>query len=276
MAEFIIDDIRKSFARGPAKNRPAAMRGSAGTAAAAGTGTAAGGRLNVLNGVCLSGDTDEITVILGKSGCGKTTLLRILCGLEEQDAGSFSFPGEALPGMVFQEPRLMPWLSVWDNIEFGVPKEKRDPKETQELIDVVGLTGFERAKPAQLSGGMQHRAALARTLACRHSMVLMDEPFAALDYFTRAMMQRELLRIHQETGMGIIFVTHNIDEAILLGDRICILSDGRISAGFSQPAPGESAAGDGIAAPDGSAAVRDTLSEECIALKRRILSELGT
>lgn len=217
-------------------------------------------RLHVLNGVSIAGDTDEITVILGKSGCGKTTLLRILCGLEEADSGTFSFPSGTVPGMVFQEPRLMPWLSVRENVEFGVPKELRSAQETQAIIDVVGLTGFENAKPATLSGGMQHRAALARTLACKNPMVLMDEPFASLDYFTRATMQRELIRIHQDTHMGAIFVTHNIEEAILLGDRICILSEGVISAEFRQE-------------PSGNG--RDVMTQESIALKKRILAELN-
>lgn len=234
MAEFRIDQICKSFVLEQK-------------------------RLHVLNGVSITGDTDEITVILGKSGCGKTTLLRILCGLEKADSGSFSFPSGTVPGMVFQEPRLMPWLSVRENVEFGVPKAQRNASEIQAIIDVVGLTGFENAKPATLSGGMQHRAALARTLACNHPMVLMDEPFASLDYFTRATMQKELIRIHRDTHMGAIFVTHNIEEAILLGDRICILSEGVISAEFRQ-------------APSGNG--RDAMSEESIALKRKIIAEL--
>ena len=216
-------------------------------------------RLEVLSGVSITGDTDEITVILGKSGCGKTTLLRILCGLEEADSGSFSFPSGTVPGMVFQEPRLMPWLSVRENVELGVPKEQRNASETQAIIDIVGLTGFENAKPATLSGGMQHRAALARTLACKYPMVLMDEPFASLDYFTRATMQKELIRIHKDAHMGAIFVTHNIEEAILLGDRICILSGGVISAEFRQE-PSED--------------LRDAMRPESIALKKEILAEL--
>ena len=234
MAEYRIDQISKSFVM---DNK----------------------HLDVLRGVSIAGDAGEITVILGKSGCGKTTLLRILCGLEKADSGTFSFPSGTVPGMVFQEPRLMPWLSVRENVEFGVPKALRNASETQALIDVVGLTGFEKAKPANLSGGMQHRVALARTLACKNPMVLMDEPFASLDYFTRATMQKELLRIHRDTHMGAIFVTHNIDEAILLGDRICVLSEGVISAEFR---------------PEPSGERRDVMSPESIALKRSILAEL--
>ncbi len=214
----------------------------------------------VLKGLCLKGHSDEITVILGKSGCGKTTLLRILCGLETKDAGVLDFPERSRIRMVFQEPRLMPWLDTERNITFGLKKQAIDPKETARLIRMTGLTGFEKAKPDELSGGMKHRAALARALAARPEMILLDEPFAALDYFTREAMQRELMRIHIETGMGGIFVTHNIDEAVLLGDRICVMEEGRIAGEFVQ-SPGT--------------AGRDLLSKEAIALKKEILKVLG-
>jgi len=219
-----------------------------------------GEKRRVLRGLDLDADTGEITVILGRSGCGKTTLLRILCGLEKPDGGSLALPDRSRIGMVFQEPRLMPWLNTRENIGFGLGRKNADPDKISGLVRTVGLEGFEKAYPAQLSGGMRHRAALARALACEPELILMDEPFAALDYFTRATMQRELLRIHRERRMGVVFVTHNIDEAVLLGDRICIMSDGGISGRF-YPGP--------------SPAERDPLGEASIALKRSILSGLG-
>lgn len=220
-----------------------------------------GGRpLEVLRDLDLSGDTGEITVILGRSGCGKTTLLKVLCGLEQPDEGSFTLADGAVKvGVVFQEPRLMPWLTCRRNITFGLKKAQVIPAEIDGLIQMVGLAGFEEAYPAQLSGGMQHRVALARALARRPNLVLMDEPFAALDYFTRGTLQRQLLEIHRQTGMGVILVTHNIDEAILLGDRICIMAGGKIS-GQWHPGPQEGE--------------RDLLSEPMIALKREILAGL--
>jgi sulfonate transport system ATP-binding protein len=213
----------------------------------------------VIKGLDLTVDIDEITVILGRSGCGKTTLLKVLCGLESPDSGHLSMPGKDKLSMVFQEPRLMSWLNIKKNINFGLNKEQINPKRTEELIGIVGLQGYEEAYPYQLSGGMQHRAALARALVCEPEMVLMDEPFAALDYFTRASLQKELRRIHHETKMGGIFVTHNIDEAILLGDHICIMSDGVISQEFHQ---------------DREEIQRDLLSQESILLKQKILSGL--
>ncbi len=212
----------------------------------------------VIRNLNLSGDTDEITVILGKSGCGKTTLLKILCGLESHDSGELIFPKGKNLSMVFQEPRLMPWLNTFKNITLGLEKSDIDKNKILSLIELVGLKGFEEAFPSQLSGGMQHRAALARALACEPEMILMDEPFSALDYFTRAAMQKELLLIHEKTRMGGIFVTHNIDEALLLGDHICIMADGKISHEiFREPSEG----------------MRDLLDEKTIALKQTILSE---
>jgi len=166
---------------------------------------------------------DRITVLVGISGCGKTTLLRIMCGLESADKGAVYIPDGIKIGMVFQEPRLMPWLTTWKNITFGQRALARD--KVQALIEMTGLTGFEQAYPRQLSGGMQHRVSLARALAYDPDMILMDEPFAALDYFTRGAMQKELIRIHTISRKGIMFVTHNIDEALLLGRRIVVLGN---------------------------------------------------
>ena len=213
----------------------------------------------VLENVRLCADTQELTVILGRSGCGKTTLLRILCGLESADCGTLHLPKRERLRVVFQESRLMPWLTTEENICFGVEKSQRSPQKTAEMMRLVGLEGFEAAYPAQLSGGMQHRAALARALMCQPEMLLLDEPFAALDYFTRSTMQKEFYRIHRTTGMGGIFVTHNIDEAVLLGDRICIMTNGGITQCFRQP-PSET--------------LRDGLDARAIALKQEILRSL--
>ncbi|MBR6459690.1 MAG: ATP-binding cassette domain-containing protein [Actinomycetaceae bacterium] len=215
--------------------------------------------LHVIKDLELSGNTEEMTVILGRSGCGKTTLLRILCGLEDADSGTFDFPQDST-AVVFQSPNLMPWLTVTKNIAFGLKHSSELEGEVKALIEMTGLEGFENAYPAQLSGGMQHRVAIARALARKPSMVLMDEPFAALDYFTRESMQRELLNIHQQARMGAIFVTHNIDEALLLGDTICIMADGHITAEYRQ-APTEG--------------WRDILSPESVALKKKILAGLN-
>ena len=169
-------------------------------------------------------DTEKITVILGRSGCGKTTLLRILAGLETLDGGQILFEQPEKLGVVFQEPRLMPWLTLEQNILFGADKKKHSKSKLKEkaetLLRLTGLEKFGKAYPDQLSGGMMQRAALARALACDASYLLMDEPFAALDHFTRQTMQKEFLRICAEEKMGALFVTHSVDEALLLGDEI--------------------------------------------------------
>lgn len=166
-----------------------------------------------------------ITAILGASGCGKTTLLRLVAGLEQPDAGTIDTHGARI-GVVFQEPRLMPWLTTVQNIRFGLGRKL----DTSRLVEMTGLTGFERALPHQLSGGMQHRVALARALADEPTLVLMDEPFAALDQITREAMQDELLRLQRVQGTNVLFVTHSIAEALYLGDSVVVLEDGRISA----------------------------------------------
>ena len=198
-----------------------------------------GGALEVLRGLNLALDAGTITVVLGKSGCGKTTLLRLVGGLEPPDAGEIRFNGPHKAAYVFQEPRLMPWLNVRDNIQFGLKRREIDP--------------------AQLSGGMEQRVALARALAYRPSFIMMDEPFAALDHFTREGMQRELLRVRRETDASILFVTHSIDEALTLADRIVLLAGGVVAADFSIPEPQP----------------RDLLGEELIRVRREIVAALG-
>lgn len=179
-------------------------------------------------------DVGEFRVLLGPSGCGKSTLLRMIAGLDRPDAGEVLVNGEPVRapgkdrGMVFQKYTSFPWLSVADNIAYGlkingVPAEKRKQTVAQ-LIQEVGLSGFENSYPDTLSGGMQQRVAIARTLALRPSVILMDEPFGALDAQTRSEMQQLLLHVWDESASTILFVTHDVEEAIYLADRIFIMS----------------------------------------------------
>ncbi len=191
-----------------------------------------GRKINVLNGVHLRIPERKITVILGRSGCGKTTLLRLIGGLEKADSGEILYDEVHKSAFVFQEARLMPWLTVWDNVKFGLKKQDYDPKLIQSIIHMVGMDGFEKAYPNQLSGGMRQRVAIARALAYQPSFILMDEPFAALDYFTREQMQRELIRLQHESETSVVFVTHSIDEALLLGHKIVVIENGRIKSEF--------------------------------------------
>ncbi len=176
----------------------------------------------------------EFVCLLGPSGCGKTTVLRIVAGLESATSGSVSVHGKPVSGsgpergMVFQEFALFPWRSVRKNIEFGLeirgmPEGER-AKVSSGLIDLVGLKGFEDAHPNELSGGMKQRVGIARALANNPAVLLMDEPFGALDAQTRNLMQKELLRIWSATKKTILFVTHSVDEAVFLADRIVVMT----------------------------------------------------
>ncbi len=204
-------------------------------------------------------DSDGITVIIGKSGCGKTTFLRIVSGLEKPDSGQIIFEKKEKIGMVFQEGRLMPWLNCRKNISFGLNKKTFNKNYIDSLIDMVGLNGFDEAYPNQLSGGMQQRAALARALAYNPSLILMDEPFAALDFFTRDTMQNELLRIQAASQKGIIFVTHNIDEALLLGHKIVVFEGGEMKKQYDLSSYGYG---------------RDLLSQSMLKIKKDILNTM--
>ena len=186
----------------------------------------------VLRDINLEINEGEFITIVGHSGCGKSTLLKIIAGLESYSDGSVTRNGQPVKGpspdcgMVFQEHRLLPWLKIKDNIGFGLGHLPKSEKAglIKKHINLVRLNGFEDAYPNQLSGGMSQRAAIARGLAANPKILLLDEPFGALDALTRIQMQQELLRIWKEEKTTMIMVTHDIDEAIYLGRRIVVMS----------------------------------------------------
>ena len=193
------------------------------------TYTISGKLITALNTVDLTFSENSFTCIVGKSGCGKTTLLRILAGLEGLDRGEILFEKQEKLGVVFQEPRLMPWLTVNANIAFAVKNDPSLPAAPDEkLLELLGLKAFQHSFPAQLSGGMAQRTALGRTLFQNPDLILMDEPFSALDYFTRRSLQQMLLNLFQQQKKSVIFVTHDVEEALLLGQRILVMQEGRI------------------------------------------------
>lgn len=224
--------------------------------------------LQVLDGIDLQVDEGEFVSIVGASGCGKSTLLRLIVGLDTEHAGSICLAGHEVTGtsldrgIVFQEHRLLPWLTVERNVELGLLNtglsraERR--RRVQEHIDLVRLNGFEKAWPHQLSGGMAQRVAIARALANRPRVLLLDEPFGALDAITRAHLQHELQRIWREQGITMILVTHDIEEAIYLGNRVVVMQPrpGRISHVLPVP----------LGVP------RDRVSEPFVQVKRRVLA----
>lgn len=190
--------------------------------------------LQVLEDITFDVKEGELVCVLGPSGCGKTTLLRIIAGLVDKTSGSIVVDGEEVTGpgpnrgMVFQDFALFPWRTVQKNVEFGleikkIPSEEKT-KIASQFIHLVGLDGFEKSHPSELSGGMKQRVGIARALANNPHMLLMDEPFGALDSQTRNQMQTELLRIQDETEKTIVFITHSVDESVFLADRILILS----------------------------------------------------
>jgi len=193
-----------------------------------------GGAVTALDRISLDIAEREFTVIVGPSGCGKSTLLRLVAGLNRPSGGDILLDGAPIAGpsrdrgMVFQSYTLFPWLSVRKNVEFG-PRIAGVPAATRaevaaRYITQVGLQGFEDAYPAQLSGGMRQRAALARALANDPKVLLMDEPFGALDSQTRSLMQELLLEIWERDHKTVLFITHDIDEALFLGDRVFIMT----------------------------------------------------
>lgn len=223
--------------------------------------------VEALRGITLRVDEGEFICILGPSGCGKTTLLRIIAGLEEPSEGEVRVDGVAVTGptprlgMIFQDYSLYPWRRVLDNIAFGLELAGMGKQErlarAREFLDLVGLEGFADSYPYELSGGMRQRVAVARALATDPAVVLMDEPFGALDAQTRNAMQRELLEIWARTKKTVLFVTHSVDEAVYLADRIVVLT--------SRPGSVREIVDVCKERP------RDRTSEECALIRRHVL-----
>jgi NitT/TauT family transport system ATP-binding protein len=191
-------------------------------------------RVLALNDINFIVQENEFITIIGPSGCGKTTLLRIIAGLIPYDEGEVTINGRLVTGpgpdraVVFQNFALMPWADVLANVTFGLevrhtPKSECKAK-AKELIKLVGLEGFEQRLPKELSGGMQQRVGLARALAVNPQILLMDEPFGSLDEQTRRLLQEELLRIWEHERKTVVFITHSMDEAVMLGDRVMLMT----------------------------------------------------
>ena len=197
-----------------------------------------GERIRVLDDITLAVAEGSFTVLVGGSGCGKSTLLQMMAGLQPATSGTVLLNGQAVREppreiiYVFQQytRSLMPWLTVRDNVAFGLRyrdgiKRRALDGRIAEYIKLVGLEGFEHYYPRQISGGMQQRVAIARALICQPRILLMDEPFGAVDALTRSVLQDQILRIWQELGLTIAFVTHDIDEAVYLGQRVLVLAE---------------------------------------------------
>ena len=206
----------------------------------------AAGRVLALDGIDLHIAAGEFLCIVGPSGCGKSTLLRILAGLDHQTGGTITVHAEGWAvenAMVFQDSGLFPWMNVETNVGFGLMTRGVPAAEAAERIDaalkLVGLTKFRRHYPHQLSGGMRQRSAIARAFVTNPAMLLMDEPFAALDAQNRVILQTELVRLWEQTGKTVIYITHSIEEALLLGDRCVVMTaqPGRIKEIITVPFP---------------------------------------
>ena len=192
------------------------------------------GTVEALRDIDLDVADGEFVAVLGRSGCGKSTMLRLIAGLLPTSAGEVRVSGERVTkprrdiAMMFQRPALLPWRSVLDNVLLPVQifgwRKAAHRNRAHELLTMTGLTGFEKRLPHELSGGMQQRVALCRSLIANPRVMLMDEPFSALDALTREELAGELQRVHMEHGATIVFVTHSIDEAVLLADRVVVLS----------------------------------------------------
>ncbi len=197
-----------------------------------------GEKVVALDHIDLEVTDGEFFVVVGPSGCGKTTFLRILMGLEQQSSGQVEIrhrdPAKPLRSMVFQEQSIFPWMTVRDNVGYGLDMRRTEPRTRDRLVDEwlerVGLSRFARAYPGQLSGGMKQRVSLARAFANDPEVLLMDEPFSALDEQNKTILQQELLRIWEDTRKTVVFITHSVDEALTLGDRIMVMtaSPGRV------------------------------------------------
>ncbi len=193
-----------------------------------------GRKIQALNEINLEVEEQKFITVVGRSGCGKTTLLRILAGLEEKSQGEITYLNSHGKkneiSIVFQEPRLMPWLTVKQNLVFSLKKCATEiiDDNANRYLKILGLEDFQDAYPRQISGGMAQRVALARTLCYGSQLILMDEPLSALDAFTRRKLQQEILRIHFMEKLTILFVTHDVDEAIYLGQKVIIMDKGKV------------------------------------------------
>ncbi|MCX5302948.1 MULTISPECIES: ABC transporter ATP-binding protein [unclassified Streptomyces] len=216
MAKIVFEDVTKTF---PTKDRKNKRNREQFTA---------------LDGIDLEIGAGEFVVVVGPSGCGKSTLLDLLGGLTRPTSGRILLDGKPVTGpgldrgIVFQQYALLPWRTALGNVEFGleatgVPRRERTAR-AREFLDLVGLTGFEDRHPHELSGGMRQRVAIARSLAYDPDVLLMDEPFAALDAQTRESLQDELRRIWQRTGKTVVFITHGIEEAVYLGQKVAVMT----------------------------------------------------
>ncbi len=224
-----------------------------------------------LNKVSFDIKDHEFVCLLGPSGCGKSTLLKIVSGLLKQDEGEVSVNGKPITkpgsdrGMVFQDYALFPWLTVEKNIAIGLELKKKSRKEIKEKINwaigVVGLKGFEKHYPYQLSGGMKQRVAIARILVLESNILLMDEPFGALDAFTRMNLQEDLITLWEKQKFTTVFVTHDVDEAVFLSDRILVMtaSPGEVKTVVEVP----------LSRP------RDRTSEDFTAIRNHVLEQYG-
>ena len=206
-------------------------------------------RVLALQDITLSVAEQEFVAILGPSGCGKSTLLNMVAGFDRPTQGTVRVDGEEIVepsprrGVVFQEPALFPWFSVMENVLFG-PKTQRQPaaeykRSAAQIIEQVGLRGFEASYPAELSGGMRQRVGIARVLIMQPQVLLMDEPFGSLDAQTRMLMQELLLQVWERHHQTVLFITHDIEEALLLADRVCVMTarPGRIKKSIDVAIP---------------------------------------
>jgi len=229
--------------------------------------------VHALNKIDLDVHAGEFVALLGPSGCGKSTLLNLVAGFEQASSGALTVHGLAVDkpgpdrGVVFQEAALFPWLSVWENVIFGPKTQGLRPKDYEEraneMLRIVGLSDFKNHLPVQLSGGMRQRVGIARILTLGSKVLLMDEPFGALDAQTRLTMQELLLSVWQQLKPTIVFVTHDIDEALFLADTIYVMSarPGRIQARMTVP----------LQRPR---SIEDTTTESFNAMKREILQQI--
>ena len=194
--------------------------------------TVDGQSVNVLNDINLEIQDGEFIAIVGHSGCGKSTLLKIIAGLEKNDTGLVAVDDKEVSGpgmdrgMIFQEHRLFPWLSIEKNVQLGLKGKSKEEKQklSDKYLELVKLSEFKKAYPSQLSGGMSQRAAIARSLVSQPEILLLDEPFGALDALTKIELQEELLKIRKQLNNTMIMVTHDIEEAVFLADRIVVMS----------------------------------------------------